>query len=93
MCSVMKTVGDDRGANDQSLPIKQDVMVPGRVSGRICAIGNTDTTSHPPFLRIHVVVVMVVVVDRALSLTQELLACHEPEVLRMPRMYMFEVGC
>lgn len=49
MCSVMKTVRDDRGANDQSLPIKQDVMVPGRVSGRICAIGNTDTTLHPPF--------------------------------------------
>lgn len=33
MCSVMKTVGDDRGANDQSLPIKQDVMVPGRFPG------------------------------------------------------------
>lgn len=87
MYSIMKAVGDDRGANDQSLLIREDVMVPGRVSGRICSIGNTDTTSHPPFLRIHVVV------DRALSLTQELLACHEPEVLRMPRMYLFEVGC
>lgn len=49
MYSVMKAVGDDRGANDQSLLIKEGIMVPGRVSGRICAIGNTDTTSHPPF--------------------------------------------
>lgn len=49
MYSVMKAVGDDRGANDQSLLIKEGVMVPGRVPGRICAIGNTDTTSHPPF--------------------------------------------